>query len=108
MSAPEITVEELAAARAGGLIPLVDVRQPEEYEAAHVPGAKLIPLADVVARAGEIPTEGPVYVICQTGPRSQRAADFLRTRGVEAYNVAGGTKAWAEAGHEVAHGPFPG
>jgi rhodanese-related sulfurtransferase len=108
VSAPEISIDELAAARAGGLIPLVDVRQPEEYEAAHVPGAKLIPLADVVARAGEIPTEGPVYVICQTGSRSQRAADYYRNLGIEAYNVGGGTKAWAEAGHEVAHGPFPG
>jgi rhodanese-related sulfurtransferase len=108
VTAPEIDVEELAAARAGGPVPLVDVRQPEEYEAVHVPGAKLIPMADVMARVGEIPTEGPVYVICQSGSRSQRAADFLRTRGIEAYTVAGGTKAWAEAGHETAHGPFPG
>ena len=108
MSAPEISIDELAAARAGGLIPLVDVRQPEEYAAGHVPGAKLIPLADVVARAGEIPTEGPVDVICQTGSRSQRAADYYRNLGIEAYNVAGGTKAWVEAGHEAAYGPFPG
>ena len=108
MSPPEITIDELAAARAGGAVRLVDVRQPEEYEAGHVPGAKLIPLADVVARAGEIPVDGPVYVICQTGSRSQRAADFFRNRGIEAYNVAGGTKAWVEAGKETAHGPFPG
>ena len=108
MSAPEITVDELVAVRAAGPVPLVDVRQPEEYEAGHVPGAKLIPLADVVARVGEIPVEGPVYVICQTGSRSQRAADYFRTLDIEAYNVAGGTKAWAEAGHEIAHGPFPG
>lgn len=108
MTAPEIGVDELAAARDAGLIPLIDVRQPEEYEAGHVPGAKLMPLADVVARIGEVPTEGPVYVICHTGSRSQRAADFLRTRGIEAYTVAGGTKAWAEAGRETAHGPFPG
>ena len=108
MSAPEITVEELAAALEEGLVPLVDVRQPEEYQAGHVPGAKLIPLADVVARVGELPSEGPVYVICQTGVRSQRAADFYRNRGVEAYNVAGGTKAWMDAGQETAYGPFPG
>jgi len=108
MSAPEISIDELAAAHAGGPVRLVDVRQPEEYEAGHVPGAKLIPLADVVARVGEIPVEGPVYVICQSGPRSQRAADYYRNRGIEAYNVAGGTKAWIEAGHETATGPFPG
>ena len=108
MSTPEITVDELAAALDDGLVPLVDVRQPEEYEAVHVPGAKLIPLADVVARIGEIPTDQPVYVICQTGSRSQRAADFYRNRGIEAYNVAGGTKAWADSGRKTAHGPFPG
>jgi len=108
MSAPEISIDDLVAARAGGPVPVVDVRQPEEYEAGHVPGAKLIPLADVVARVGEIPEEGPVYVICATGPRSQRAADYYRNLGIEAYNVAGGTKAWAEAGHDIAHGPFPG
>jgi rhodanese-related sulfurtransferase len=108
VSAPEVSIDELAAARAGGAVPLVDVRQPEEYEAAHVPGAKLIPLADLVARVGEVPTDAAVYVICQTGPRSQRAADYLRNRGIEAYNVAGGTKAWVEGGHETASGPFPG
>jgi len=108
MSAPEISIDDLVAARAGGPVPLVDVRQPEEYEAGHVPGAKLIPLADVVARVGEIPDEGPVYVICQTGSRSQRAADYFRNLGIEAYNVAGGTKAWIEAGQDTAHGPFPG
>ena len=108
MSAPEVSVDDLAAARADLSVPVIDVRQPEEYEAAHVPGAKLIPMADVVARVGEIPEEGPVYVICQTGSRSQRAADYYRNLGIEAYNVGGGTKAWAEAGYEIAHGPFPG
>ena len=107
MTAPLISVDDLAAARAGGPVPLIDVRQPEEYEAVHVPGARLIPLADVVARTGEVPKAGPVYVICQTGPRSQRAADYYRNLGIEAYNVDGGTKAWVEAGHEVARGPLP-
>ena len=107
MSAPEIDVEELAAGRAAG-VPVIDVRQPEEYEAVHVPGAKLIPLADVVARTSEIPKQGPVYVICHTGPRSQRAADYYRNVGIEAYNVDGGTKAWAEAGLEITQGPLPG
>ncbi len=108
MSAPEITIEELATARAGGPVRLVDVRQPEEYDAGHVPGAKLIPMADVVARVGELPVDGPVYVICQTGGRSQRAAEYLRSVGIEAFNIAGGTKAWVEAGHDTAHGSFPG
>ena len=103
----EVDIDALAAACAGGAM-VVDVRQPEEYEAGHVPGAKLIPLADVVARVGEIPTDAPVYVICQSGSRSQRAAEYFRTLGIDAYNVAGGTKAWIDGGHDTAHGPFPG
>jgi len=108
VTAPLISVEELAAARAGGPVALIDVRQPEEYEAAHVPGAKLIPLANVVARTGEIPRQGPVFVICHTGSRSQRAADYYRNLGIEAYNVDGGTRAWVEAGLETAGGLSPG
>jgi len=107
VTAPEIDIDELAAGRAAG-VPVIDVRQPEEYEAVHVPGAKLIPLADVVARLGEIPGQGPVYIICQSGQRSLRAAEFLRNQGVEAYSVGGGTKAWAESGHPTARGPLPG
>lgn len=107
MSAPEVTIDELMAAQAGGA-PLVDVRQPEEYEVAHVPGARLIPLADVVARVGEVPVEGPVYVICQSGARSLRATEYYRNRGIDAYSVAGGTKAWVEAGHLAVSGPLPG
>lgn len=108
MTAPLISVDDLAAARAGGPVPLIDVRQPEEYEAVHVPGAKLIPLADVVARTGEVPKQGPVYVICQTGARSQRAADYYRNLGIDAYNVEGGTQAWVDAGLETERGPLPG
>lgn len=107
MTTPEVDIETLDAARAEG-VPLIDVRQPEEYEAAHVPGARLIPLADVVARLGEVPTDRPVYVICQTGVRSLRAADFYRSRGIDAHNVAGGTKAWVEAGKPAVRGPLPG
>jgi len=104
VTAPEISIDELAAALEEGLVPLVDVRQPEEYEAVHVPGAKLIPLADVVARIGEIPRDQPVYVICATGNRSLSAASYLARAGIDAWSVAGGTAAWARAGRPVVRG----
>ncbi len=107
MSAPQISIDDLEALLAGGPVALVDVRQPEEYDAGHVPGAKLIALADVVARVGEIPTDGPVYVICHLGGRSQRAADYYRNMGIEAYSVAGGTQAWEDAGKPTVPGPLP-
>jgi len=103
---PEVGVDELDRARGEGS-PVIDVRQPDEYDAAHVPGAKLIPLAEVGMRVGEIPDEGPVYVICLSGGRSARATEFLRRQGVDARSVAGGTKAWIESGRPVSQGPQP-
>jgi rhodanese-related sulfurtransferase len=104
---PEVTVEELAQARARGAL-VIDVREPDEYEAVHIPGAVLIPLGQVTARVGEISGEGPVYVICGTGSRSARAVEWYRTQGIDALNVAGGTKAWVEGGHPTQSGPVAG
>ena len=103
-SVPEIDIAELAAHPE---TPLIDVREPDEYESGHVPGAKLIPLGEVPDRLDEIPAE-PVYVICAVGARSARAAEYLIAQGRQATNVAGGTKAWIEAGRRVETGTEPG
>jgi rhodanese-related sulfurtransferase len=97
MIVPEIDVAELAEKREAGA-PLIDVREPDEYAAAHVPGATLIPLGTVTERVAEVPSAGTVYVICARGNRSQRAAEFYRSQGIDAVNVAGGTMAWVDAG----------
>jgi rhodanese-related sulfurtransferase len=104
MDVPEIDVEELARLRETG-VTLVDVRQADEYEEFHVPGAQLIPLAEVPERIEEIPDDERVYVICAGGGRSAKAVDFLNRQGYDTVNVAGGSKAWREAGHPVEHGP---
>ena len=102
----EVDIEALAAASAGGAV-VIDVRQPEEYVAGHVAGAQLIPLADVVARLDEVPADRPVYIICQSGVRSLKAAQFLRASGYDATSVAGGTQAWIDSGRQVVRGPRP-
>jgi rhodanese-related sulfurtransferase len=107
MEVPEIDVAELAKLRAEGGTTLIDVREPDEYDAAHVPGAVLVPLATVPDRLDEVPSEGPVYVICAKGGRSLRAAEFYRSQGLDAINVAGGTTAWVEAGEPVDTGLEP-
>jgi rhodanese-related sulfurtransferase len=97
---PEIDVTDLEPLhRAGASI--VDVRQPDEYDEAHVPGAVLIPLGEVPDRAAELPTDGTIYLICKSGARSQRAGDFLAGQGYDVVNVAGGTMAWIDAGFGV-------
>jgi rhodanese-related sulfurtransferase len=103
---PEIDIGELARLRPQG-ITLVDVREPDEYATAHVPGAQLIPLGTVPDRVKEVPTDGEVYVICAKGGRSLRAAEFYRASGIEAVNVAGGTSAWVDAGEPIATGMEP-
>lgn len=83
-------------------LPVVDVREPEEYASGHVPGARSVPLSQLVARAGEVtslPT--PVYVVCEAGGRSAQAASWLHAQGVDAVNIAGGTGAWRGAGLPV-------
>ena len=84
--------------------PLFDVRQPDEYDEAHAPGAVLVPLDEVPDRMGEFPTDRTVYVICKSGGRSAKAVEHLRANGVDAVNVAGGTMAWIEAGNAVEQG----
>lgn len=76
---------------------VLDVREPHEWAAGHIPGAVHIPLGEVPLRLGEIP-EGTVQVICLAGGRSLRAAEWLNENGREAINVAGGMKAWAQTG----------
>jgi rhodanese-related sulfurtransferase len=106
MEVPEIDVAELARVRETGA-PLIDVREPDEYSEAHVPGATLVPLATVPDQLGQVPGDGTVYVICAVGGRSRRAAEFYRSRGIDAVNVAGGTRAWIDAGHPVSVGAEP-
>jgi glyoxylase-like metal-dependent hydrolase (beta-lactamase superfamily II)/rhodanese-related sulfurtransferase len=81
---------------------LVDVREPDEYVAGHVPGAVNVPQADLASRLDELPPERQILVICQGGFRSLRAAQFLKQQGYDrVVNVEGGTAAWRAAGKPV-------
>lgn len=106
MAIPEIEIDQLAGLLAGGAgsIRLIDVREPDEYEAGHVPEAVLVPLGEVPARIDEFRTDGPTYVICRSGARSMRACEHVAEHGVDVVNVAGGTMAWMLAGHDVETG----
>ncbi len=78
---------------------VVDVSEPAEYAAAHVPGSKNVPLARLDA-ATDLPKNKalPVLVMCATGVRSGRAAAAIRKQGYErVHPVAGGLAAWREA-----------
>ena len=100
---PEVDLHTFAAAHAdGGYV--IDVREPQEYVAGHVPGARLIPMARLPHHVAELPPGEPVYVICASGNRSWTAAQFLIQRGLDARSVAGGTGDWAASGLPVVRG----
>jgi rhodanese-related sulfurtransferase len=107
VAVPEISVDTLEQYLKDG-VPLIDVRQLDEYTDAHVAGARLVPLDDLPERIDEVPTDTPVYLICAVGGRSARASEWLLAQGVDATNVAGGTKAWIEAGKPTVSGEEPG
>ncbi|HUF32533.1 MAG TPA: rhodanese-like domain-containing protein [Acidimicrobiales bacterium] len=103
---PEISVAELADRHGDAWI--LDVRQPDEYEEVHVPGATLIPLDQLPDRRAEVPADVDVYVVCRSGGRSAAAVVVLNGAGHRATNVVGGTLAWIDEGHPVATGPEAG
>lgn len=85
---------------------VIDVRDPGEYGAGHILGAKSVPLARL--EAGEVPAEvvkrknRSVIVYCERGDRAEKAAAALRKQGFEkAVSLAGGLAAWRQAGLPV-------
>jgi rhodanese-related sulfurtransferase len=75
---------------------LIDVREPNEFEAGHILGARNIPLSQLRMRLKEIRPDKPVYLYCQNGMRSGRAAQYLYRKGYkDLYHLQGGFKKWA-------------
>jgi glyoxylase-like metal-dependent hydrolase (beta-lactamase superfamily II)/rhodanese-related sulfurtransferase len=96
----EISVDDLARREEPGM--LVDVREPEEYDGGHVPGAINVPQADLAVRLEELPHDRPLYVICRSGARSLRAAQFLFQVGFDnVVSVAGGTVGWQDSNRPI-------
>ena len=92
-----MTVEELKAKLdRKDKFTLVDVREPHEHEFARIPGSTLIPLGQLPQRLGELDKGSKLVVHCRSGGRSARAVQFLREKGYDAVNLAGGILAWSE------------
>lgn len=101
-----ISASELSALlHSGQPVDLIDVRSPAEYWAAHIPGAKLLPLDEL--NTTEIckqraSANKPLHVVCQSGARAGRAVEQLVKAGLKnCVLVSGGTDAWVQAGFPV-------
>jgi rhodanese-related sulfurtransferase len=90
---------------------VVDVRETDEYESGHIPGAVNVPLSVLTSSLDAIPNRGVVHVVCQAGGRSARACEFLsqqdRFAATQFVNVNGGTGAWILEGRDIVVGDQP-
>jgi rhodanese-related sulfurtransferase len=80
---------------------VLDVREHDEWQRGHAPGARHIPMGEVPGRLAEIDPDARLYVVCHLGGRSQRVAEYLARNGYTPTNVSGGMAAWAAAGRPV-------
>ena len=78
---------------------IIDVREPNEWQAGHAPNAVHIPLGELPSRLDELPdTDATVAVVCRGSGRSSRAVAWLAMQGFDVANLEGGMKAWEAAG----------
>ncbi len=91
-------VPQVAASEVPADAYLLDVREHEEWDAGHAPGAVHIPLGELGARYTELDQDKPLFVICRSGGRSAHASQALAGAGWDASNVADGMVGWQAAG----------
>jgi rhodanese-related sulfurtransferase len=99
-----ITVAEAKDFMASGDYAVIDVRNPDEYQGGHLPGATLIPVNSVFQRREELPQDKKIIFVCAVGQRSALAAEMAAAAGLPAdrlYNLEGGTDAWRKSGEPV-------
>ena len=98
-SADEVSVEDMKKALEDHSlnIKVIDVREPDEYEIAHVEGVPQVPLSVLPQRFTELDPNQSYYVHCKSGVRSMKALNFLREQGFKyVKSVKGGILAWSE------------
>jgi rhodanese-related sulfurtransferase len=94
----EVTTSELKSLLDSGVtVELLDVREPWEYEAAHIAGSKLIPMGDIPARFHqELDPDSHIVVVCHHGVRSMNVTAWLRQQGLEkVQSLRGGIDRWS-------------
>lgn len=100
----EVSTADALALREGGAL-VLDVREPDEWAAGHIPDATLIPLGELQARLGELPTDRNIVVVCRSGNRSAEGRDILLGAGFPAVtSMAGGMTDWTAAGYPTTSG----
>jgi len=99
MSETDITPEELSARMIrGDAIVILDVREPWEYDTAHIAPSVLLPLGQLTTGADELDRNATYVTLCHHGMRSDMAANWMRQHGfTNVLNLVGGIDAWSES-----------
>jgi rhodanese-related sulfurtransferase/glyoxylase-like metal-dependent hydrolase (beta-lactamase superfamily II) len=97
---PEVGARAAKMMIDGGAL-LLDVREPDEWQMGHAPGALLLPMGELRARRAELADDRRLVVVCRSGGRSAAVTASLRAWGYDAFNLAGGMSAWAATGLPV-------
>jgi rhodanese-related sulfurtransferase len=97
---PAVEIADVPTPLPRGVV-VLDVREPEEWRAGHIDDALHVPIGQLPARVGEVPSDRQVLVVCKVGARSASATAFLLSLGRNAVNLSGGMNAWAAAGRPV-------
>jgi rhodanese-related sulfurtransferase len=101
----EISVADAVAKQKAGAF-ILDVREPSEWNDAHIAGATLIPLGELASRVNELPQDKEIVVVCRSGNRSAQARDLLLNDGfTQVTSMAGGLNQWKAAGYPTVSGP---
>jgi glyoxylase-like metal-dependent hydrolase (beta-lactamase superfamily II)/rhodanese-related sulfurtransferase len=102
-----VSAPQLAALKESGNVQIIDVRTPAEFASLHIAGSFNIPFENLNAAQlmANFSADTPIYCLCQTGTRSQIAADRLRAAGFRhVVHVDGGTNAWESSGFPLERG----
>ncbi|HEY6374470.1 MAG TPA: rhodanese-like domain-containing protein [Edaphobacter sp.] len=100
MLEPEISPQSFAELRQQPNAPLLlDVREPWEYQSAHLPNSLLMPMGEVASRAHqELDPDAPIVVLCHHGARSLSVTMWLRNQGFDhVQSLAGGIDGWSRS-----------
>jgi rhodanese-related sulfurtransferase len=95
---PDYSPQQVAKLLQDREIQLIDVREPREWEAGRIAGARHLPLGELATQAQSIDRQRAVVFYCRSGVRSAMATEALAGAGWDAHNMAGGLLDWAAAG----------
>jgi rhodanese-related sulfurtransferase len=97
----DLDTERARALIERGEVQLVDVREPREWDAGRIAGARHVELERLAAEADSLDRERPVLFYCRVGSRSGMAANAFRRAGYDAYSMLGGLMEWDRRGHPL-------